>query len=88
MPRTIDVAELLDNGSWTTCQKLLTALTALAIVFDGFDIQILGFAVPSLVREWGVTRSDFGPVVAIGLAGMALGGPLAGYCGDRRSADC
>jgi MFS family permease len=30
-----------------------------------------------------VPRSAFGPVLAIGLAGMALGSPLAGYCGDR-----
>jgi MFS transporter, AAHS family, 4-hydroxybenzoate transporter len=79
----VDVAALLDRGSWTTYQKLLTALTALAIVFDGFDIQILGFAIPSLVKEWHAARSDFGPVLAVGLAGMAVGGPLAGYCGDR-----
>lgn len=61
----------------------MTALAAVAIIFDGFDIQILGFAIPSLVREWHVARSDFAPVLAVGLAGMALGGPLAGYCGDR-----
>ena len=80
---TVDVARLLDGGAWTAYQKLLTALAALAIIFDGFDIQILGFAIPSLIREWHVERSDFGPVLAVGLAGMVVGGPLAGYCGDR-----
>jgi AAHS family 4-hydroxybenzoate transporter-like MFS transporter len=78
-----DVAALLDSSSWSTYQKLLTVLAALAVIFDGFDIQILGFAIPSLIREWHVARGDFGPVLAIGLAGMAVGGPLAGYCGDR-----
>jgi AAHS family 4-hydroxybenzoate transporter-like MFS transporter len=81
--RPVDVGELLDASAWTTYQKLLTALAALAVIFDGFDIQILGFAIPSLIREWRVARSDFAPVLAIGLAGMALGSPLAGYCGDR-----
>ena len=81
--RTIDIGALLDGSAWTTYQKRLTALAALAVIFDGFDIQILAFAIPSLIREWHVTRSDFGPVLAIGLAGMALGSPLAGYCGDR-----
>jgi AAHS family 4-hydroxybenzoate transporter-like MFS transporter len=81
--RTIDIGALLDGSAWTTYQKLLTALAALAVIFDGFDIQILGFAIPSLVREWHVARADFAPVLAIGLAGMALGSPLAGYCGDR-----
>jgi AAHS family 4-hydroxybenzoate transporter-like MFS transporter len=81
--QTFDVAALLDRSSWSTYQKLLTALAALAVIFDGFDIQILGFAIPSLIREWHVARGDFGPVLAVGLAGMAVGGPLAGYCGDR-----
>jgi MFS transporter, AAHS family, 4-hydroxybenzoate transporter len=83
MNRTIDVATVLDGGSWTTFQKLVTALAALAVIFDGFDIQILGFTIPSLIRDWHVSRSTFGPVLAVGLAGMAIGGPLAGYCGDR-----
>ncbi|MGA2594855.1 MAG: MFS transporter, partial [Bryobacteraceae bacterium] len=81
--QTFDVAALLDRSPWSTYQKLLTVLAALAVIFDGFDIQILGFAIPSLIREWHVARGDFGPVLAVGLAGMAVGGPLAGYCGDR-----
>jgi AAHS family 4-hydroxybenzoate transporter-like MFS transporter len=83
MSQTVDVAALLDGNSWSTYQKLLTVLAAIAVIFDGFDIQILGFAIPSLIREWHVNRTDFGPVLAVGLAGMAVGGPLAGYCGDR-----
>jgi MFS transporter, AAHS family, 4-hydroxybenzoate transporter len=62
---------------------MVTALAAIAIIFDGFDIQVLALAIPSLMREWHVPRSDLGWVLAIGLAGMAFGGPLAGYVGDR-----
>lgn len=58
-------------------------LVAVSVIFDGFDIQILGFAIPSLMKEWQVVRSTFGPVLAVGLAGMALGAPIAGYFGDR-----
>ena len=79
----IDVGALLDHSPWTAQQKRWTILAALAIIFDGFDIQILGFAIPSLIREWHVARSAFGPVLALGLAGMAVGSPLAGYVGDR-----
>jgi AAHS family 4-hydroxybenzoate transporter-like MFS transporter len=79
----IDVGALLDHGRWTAQQKRWTILAALAVIFDGFDIQILGFAIPSLIREWHVARSAFGPVLALGLAGMAVGSPFAGYCGDR-----
>ena len=79
----VDVGALLDHGPWTAQQKRWTILAALAIIFDGFDIQILGFAIPSLIREWHVARAAFGPVLALGLAGMAVGSPLAGYVGDR-----
>lgn len=81
--QTVNIAALLDGSSWSPYQKMVTALAAIAVIFDGFDIQILGFAIPSLMREWHVPRGAFGPVLAIGLAGMALGAPLAGYCGDR-----
>ncbi|HLJ49142.1 MAG TPA: MFS transporter [Bryobacteraceae bacterium] len=83
MAQTIDIAALLDRSAWSTYQKLLTVLIAVAVIFDGFDIQILGFAIPSLMKEWHAARGEFGPVLAVGLAGMVVGGPLAGYCGDR-----
>ena len=79
----IDISALLDRGAWTSYQKYLTVLAAVAVIFDGFDIQILGFAIPSLTREWGIARSAFAPVLALGLAGMSAGSPFAGYCGDR-----
>jgi AAHS family 4-hydroxybenzoate transporter-like MFS transporter len=79
----IDVGALVDRSPWTLYQKSLTALAALAVIFDGFDIQILGFAIPSLMREWHVARAAFAPVLALGLAGMVAGSPIAGYCGDR-----
>ena len=83
LPISIDVGATLDRGRWTTYQKALTMLAATAVMFDGFDLQILGFAIPSIMREWHVGRASFAPVAAIGLAGMALGSPLAGYLGDR-----
>lgn len=83
MRAAIDAGALIDGSPWTAYQKLLTALAAMAIIIDGFDIQILGFAIPSLMRDWHVARSAFAPILALGLAGMSVGGPIAGYCGDR-----
>jgi len=80
---TINVAQLLNGSSWSRYQKIVTALAALAIAFDGFDLLILGIALPSMMREWHAARGQFGPALAMGLAGMALSGPLAGYSGDR-----
>ena len=83
LPTPIDVGAMLDRGRWTPYQKALTLLAATAVMFDGFDLQILGFAIPSIMRDWHLARASFAPVAAIGLGGMALGSPLAGYLGDR-----
>jgi AAHS family 4-hydroxybenzoate transporter-like MFS transporter len=74
----------LDHGEWTVARKSVLALAALSIIFDGFDNQLMGFAVPAIARDWGVPRGVFAPILALGLMGMVLGSVLAGYFGDRR----
>ncbi|MGJ4931592.1 MFS transporter [Bradyrhizobium sp. HKCCYLS2038] len=64
-------------------QKLVVVIAALSIIMDGFDGQLIGFAVPVLIKEWGVTRSDFAPALAAGLVGMGIGSALAGLFADR-----
>ena len=36
-----------------------------------------------MMREWGLPRGDFAPVLAAGLIGMMIGGAVAGIIGDR-----
>jgi AAHS family 4-hydroxybenzoate transporter-like MFS transporter len=79
----VDIGRQLDEGRWTAYQQWLVLLTALTIVFDGIDNQLLGVAMPSIMEEWSAPRAAFAPVVSIGLAGMMLGGALAGLAGDR-----
>jgi MFS transporter, AAHS family, 4-hydroxybenzoate transporter len=78
----LDVGRLLDEGRWTPHQRFVVLLAALAIVFDGLDNQLLGVAVPALMREWTVTRAVFAPVLACGMVGMMIGGAVAGMVGD------
>jgi MFS transporter, AAHS family, 4-hydroxybenzoate transporter len=79
----IDIGHILDDGRWSARQKFFVFLTALTIVFDGIDNQLLGIAVPALMRDWGVPRGAFWPVLASGMVGMMIGGALAGLVGDR-----
>ena len=79
----IDVGRTLDQGRWTGYQKWMVFLTALTIIFDGFDNQLLGVALPTIMQEWSVPRSAFAPVVSLGYLGMMIGGTVAGLAGDR-----
>jgi MFS transporter, AAHS family, 4-hydroxybenzoate transporter len=79
----LDAGALLDEGRWSGYQKVLVAGSALAIIFDGFDNQLLGAAVPAMMREWALPRAAFASVLAAALFGMVIGGFLGGYIGDR-----
>jgi len=79
----IDIGKTLDDGLYTSMQKIVVCLAALSIVLDGFDGQLIGFAIPVLIKEWGITRGAFAPAVAAGLIGMAIGSACAGLFADR-----
>lgn len=79
----IDAAHLLDHGRWSTYQKVLIFATAMTIVLDGVDNQLLPNAVPAMIQEWGRPRREFTDALAIGPFGMMLGGLFGGMIGDR-----
>jgi AAHS family 4-hydroxybenzoate transporter-like MFS transporter len=79
----VDIGHVLDDGQLGSRQIMFVLLTALTIVFDGVDNQLLGIAVPALMRDWSLPRGAFAPVLASGLIGMMIGGALAGFVGDR-----
>jgi len=83
MRSELDVGKAIDHGAWGGYQKLIVLLAAFAVIFDGLDIQVLGLSIPSLMKEWGVTRGAFAPVLALSLLGMAVGTVLGGQIGDR-----
>ena len=81
--QAIDVGYVIDEGQWTTYQKLLILATALTIILDGVDNQLLGNAIPSLMKEWSLNRNAFSTVLALSPLGMMFGGALGGMLGDR-----
>ncbi len=80
---TIDVGRALDQGSWGRYSKVVLLLSSLAICVDGLANQVLALAIPALIKAWGLARSDFAPVTALGLVGISVGTAIAGVLGDR-----
>ncbi len=77
-----DVRQAID-GRFSPVQKLMYLLASLAMILDGFDGQLIGFAIPAIIKDWGVPREAFSIAVASGLFGMAIGSMVAGYVADR-----
>jgi MFS transporter, AAHS family, 4-hydroxybenzoate transporter len=83
MPTTIDVAAAIDAGRFSGYQKLLVGATALMIILDGLDNQLLPNAIPSMMREWNLPRPAFANASAAAPLGMMIGSVLGGILGDR-----
>jgi AAHS family 4-hydroxybenzoate transporter-like MFS transporter len=82
-PDHFDVSKAIDKGHLTNLQRWTYVLASLAIIIDGFDGQMIGYAIPQIMNEWGTTRAAFSLAVASGLAGMAIGSLSAGVLADK-----
>ncbi len=80
---TIELGVLLDTGLWSFRQKMTVVLAAVAVIFEGMDIQVMSFAIPAISKEWGITHAGFSLVLAFGLIGFTLGTALGGVIGDH-----
>src|SRR6516165_743532 len=66
----VDVPELLDQQKISGYQIRVAALCAAVVFLDGFDTQVIGNLVPSIIAEWKVTRPAMAPVGVAGLFGL------------------
>ena len=82
LPQT-DVQELLNARGFSGFQWVVFALCFLVVLFDGFDTAAIGYIAPSLISEWGISRSALAPVLSAALLGLAVGALGAGPLADR-----
>ncbi|HEY0938932.1 MAG TPA: MFS transporter [Steroidobacter sp.] len=86
---SVPVTQVIDGCEFRGVSLHVFLFTLLTLVFDGFDIQAVGFVAPALLGEWGITRAELSPVLAAALVGMAAGAMFIGRLGDswgRRTA--
>ena len=80
---TINVTEIVDHSPFTPLHWRAFTLCMACLVMDGFDVQVLGYTAPSIVREWGVAAATLGPVFAAANFGVLLGALFISMLADR-----
>src|SRR5262245_27517844 len=80
---TINVTEIVDNSPFTPLHWRSFTLCMACLVMDGFDVQVLGYTAPSIVRDWGVSAATLGPVFAAANFGVLLGALFISMLADR-----
>ncbi|WP_043286145.1 MFS transporter [Paraburkholderia oxyphila] len=80
---SVDVTDVIDRGSMSGTAWRVLALCLIAMLVDGFDIQVITYVAPVLTRALGVNRALLGPVFSSGLVGTTLGAFIFGSLGDR-----
>jgi len=88
IPNQLNIQEFLDSRPFAGFQWKILLLCLAILIMDGFDIVAMGFIAPALVADWKMPREALGPVLSMGLFGLAIGalcgGPLADKFGRRK----
>ena len=81
--RHIDVHQLADDARFNRFHGLVLFWCALIIIFDGYDLAVVGIALPSIMKDLGVDPTQAGFMVSSALFGMAFGAIFLGTMADR-----
>ena len=81
--RQIDVHKLADEARFNGFHGLVLFWCALIIIFDGYDLAVVGIALPSIMKDLGVDPTRAGFMVSSALFGMVFGAIFLGTLADR-----
>ncbi|MCG7371571.1 aromatic acid/H+ symport family MFS transporter [Pseudomonas luteola] len=79
----VDVKQWIDNRPVSGYQWLILILCFFIVLFDGVDVAVMGFIAPSLMQDWNLSKTAFGPVMSAAMVGLAVGALVAGPYADR-----
>jgi AAHS family 4-hydroxybenzoate transporter-like MFS transporter len=79
----VDVRQLIDERALAPLQKWIIVLCGLVVLLDGYDIQTMALAVPSLASQWAIPPSRFGLALSASLIGLMVGAGLLAPLGDK-----
>lgn len=79
----VNLTELLENSKVGSLQIRVFVLCMACLIMDGFDVQAMGYTAPAVLAEFGIDRSQLGPVFAAANFGVLLGSLVFSMVADK-----
>ncbi|HSW38913.1 MAG TPA: MFS transporter [Acidobacteriota bacterium] len=79
----LEITRVIDERPLSRLQILVIALCSVNVFIDGYDIQAMSLAVPSLIEAWGLPRAHFSWALSAAIFGGILGGAFLSPLGDK-----
>ncbi len=78
-----DLKRALDDAPLTRMHWKVWGLSAMGVLLDGFDLFVIGIALPLITLEWQLTTWQVGLVAAAAIVGAIVGASTGGLLTDR-----
>ena len=83
MARSVDVDTFLDGLKFSGFHLRIVIIATLAMMVDGFDLQVLGWVLPNVSADFDVPRDQLTPALMSQQVGMLIGAYIVTPLGDR-----
>lgn len=77
-------AALIAERPFSSYQRVVLGICLLIGLLDGYDALTIGYVIPAIAEDWGVSAGSLTPAVTAGLVGLVIGAITLGALGDRR----
>jgi MFS transporter, AAHS family, 4-hydroxybenzoate transporter len=82
-PVSAALASDIDGRPLSTLQIRVFVLCAAVVLLDGYDLQAMALAVPTLAEQWHLAAPAFSVTLSASLLGLGLGSAFIAPLGDR-----
>ncbi|MBP6116774.1 MAG: aromatic acid/H+ symport family MFS transporter [Neisseriaceae bacterium] len=79
----LNIGPMIDEAKFQKFHWLTIFWSAYIIIFDGYDLAVLGVILPKLMTEWGLSGAQAGLLGSYTLFGMMIGALSLGTLSDK-----
>jgi MFS transporter, AAHS family, 4-hydroxybenzoate transporter len=79
----IDIGDLIERQKLGSFRTWIIVWACAVMSIEGYNMQVVAYAAPSIIKAWHTNKAVFGQVFGLGLFGYMLGATLVSNLGDR-----